>query len=129
MNTFNSFFFFFLRDHLGEHYIDYPMHGPESVMKRIDTPPMPLPDGTYWVFGGYDLIGTCSFDAEGKPFIRLGTAASTMETLREVTAMQDWLDKLSQNDFEFPEGYPKDPAEFFDLTAKPYIVVPKPETE
>jgi len=52
-----------------------------------------------------------------------------METLREVTAMQDWLEKVGQDDFELPDGYPENPAEFFDLTAKPYFVVPKPETE
>jgi len=55
MSKFENPFDDTIRDLFGEHDIEDSMHGAESVMRRIDTLPMPLPDGTYWVFGDYDF--------------------------------------------------------------------------
>jgi len=52
-----------------------------------------------------------------------------MGALREAIAMQEWLDKVGQNDYELPKGYPANPEEFFDLAAKPYFVVSKSEID
>ncbi len=106
-----------------EQAIEDPIHGSESVLRRLATPPMPLLDGTYHVFGGYDLIGTCTFDANGKPFHKLSVISSPMDTLREVQMMEDWLKKVEEGDL--PEGYPS--PDFFDLSATPYFVVEGPD--
>lgn len=104
-----------------EHAIEDPMHGSEAVMSLLDTPPMPLPDGTYHVFGGYYLIGTNTFDASGKPFKKIGVPGSTgFGMLRDVQRMEQWHEIVASG--ELPEGYPENHTEFFDFTAKPYII-------
>jgi len=104
-----------------EHAIEDPMHGSEALMRLLDTPPMPLPDGTYHVFGGYYLIGTNTFDAEGKPFKRIGVPGSTaIGMLRDVERIEQWHEIVASG--ELPEGYPENPSEFFDFTATPYII-------
>ena len=104
-----------------EHAIEDPMHGSEALMRLLDTPPMPLPDGTYHVFGGYYLIGTNTFDVEGKPFKRISVNGScTMEIMRDMLLMEQWHNVVDSG--ELPEGYPENPIDFFDLTATPYII-------
>ena len=103
-----------------EHAIEDPTHGSEALMRLLDTPPMPLPDGTYHVFGGYYLIGTNIFDAAGKPFKKISTGSTTMEMMRDMLRMEQWHETLESG--ELPEGYPENPTDFFDLTATPYII-------
>ena len=104
-----------------EHAIEDPLHGSEALLRLLDTPPMPLPDGTFHVFGGYYLLGTNTFDANGKPFIKFRAGSSMMEMMRDVARMEEWHETVATG--EMPEGYPEKPAEFFDFTAKPYFVV------
>lgn len=104
-----------------EQAVEDPMHGSEALMNLLTTPPMPLPDGTYHVFGAYYLIGTNTFDSEGKPFIRFTSGVSTMQMIQDVRRMEEWHEIVSSG--ELPEGYPENPAKFFDLAAKPYFVI------
>lgn len=103
-----------------EQAIEDPIHGSEAIISLLETPPMPLPDGTYHVFGAFYVIGTNTFDAEGKPFKKIGMPGSGAETRRVALLLEQWLDQLESG--VFPEGYPEDPAAFFDFAAKPYIV-------
>jgi hypothetical protein len=102
-----------------EHAIEDPFHGSESIMQRLSFPPMPMPDGTWWVFGGSEIVGTCSFDAEGKPFIKFKSAASTLGMLSDLQRIEDWHAALAEDGL--PEDYPE--PSFFDLTAIPYFVI------
>ena len=71
--------------------------------------------------GGYYLIGTNTFDASGKPFKKIGVPGSTgFGMLRDVQRMEQWHEIVASG--ELPEGYPENHTEFFDFTAKPYII-------
>lgn len=41
----------------------------ETVEELLNVPAMPRQDGTYWVFGAFEVCGTGTFDQQGKPFI------------------------------------------------------------
>ncbi len=98
-------------------------HGSEAIIQLLSTLPMPLEDGSYWVFGASSFVGTCSFDCKGKPFIKLTTTFNPMESLRFVTQIQKWNVRINSGDI--PEDYPDNPAGFFDFTVAPYIVLDK----
>ena len=105
-----------------EQAIEDPFHGPEAVMNLLSTPPMPMPDGTYHVFGASSIVGTCDFDTNGKPFIKIGSSFDPMHVFRFEQQLTEWHKQLDTG--ELPEGYPESP-DFFDFTAKPYFVLPR----
>jgi hypothetical protein len=74
-----------------ERAIEDPFHGPEVVTGLLAIPPYRNSDGTFYVFGGSYLCGTCTFDAEGRPFIEF-KAGFDSSFLREVQEHQKWIE-------------------------------------
>lgn len=103
-----------------EQAIEDPFHGPEARLTLLSTPPYPTKDGTYYVFGGYYVCGTTTFDSTGHPFIRIGSGASFLELQREALARMEWTDKWRAGELPPFEamGYP-----VFQLDAVPYLVL------
>jgi hypothetical protein len=73
-----------------EHAIEDPMHGPSAVEGLLETPPMPLGDGTYYQPGGFYAVGTTYFDAKGQPVYRIGSARGTSSMMREMRDLEEW---------------------------------------
>ena len=104
-----------------EQAIEDPFHGPNAILGLLSTPPMPLEDGSYWVFGASAFVRTCTFDHNGKPFIRFSAVSNPMDAIRFAQRMAEWNERVESGDL--PVDYPQNPAEFFDFTAEPYFVV------
>lgn len=104
-----------------EQAVEDPFHGPEAILQLLSTPPMPMEDGSYWVFGASSFVHTCTFDRNGKPYIRFSVASDPMAAMRFGQQVTEWTERVTSGDL--PEDYPKNPAEFFDFTARPYFVV------
>ncbi len=102
-----------------EHAIEDPMHGPEARMQLLSIPPMPMGDGTWYVFGGLYACGSNYFDLNGKPFNRIGASSSTAKFMRELHTTTDWIRRYHAGELPPIEemGYPA-----FDFEARPYIV-------
>lgn len=102
-----------------EQAIEDLIHGSEAILRCLDTPPMPLDDGTFWVFGASSFVNTCTFDGNGKPFIKLGFAIDPAVEMQQISRMKEWFDQIESG--ELPEiVYPE-----FDFTARPYFVLPE----
>lgn len=103
-----------------EQAIEDPMHGPEARLTLLSTPPYRNEDGTYHVFGGLYTCGTTSFDADGRPFVRVSSGGSMFVAMRESLQHMDWIKKWRAG--ELPPikemGYPT-----FQLEAKPYLII------
>ena len=106
-----------------EQAIEDPVHGPEARLRLLSTPPYPNEDGTYHVFGGLYVCGTTSFDAEGRPFIRMGGASSMLRAIRDSHRHMEWIEKWKAGELPpFEEmGYP-----VFQLEAQPYLIIDNP---
>lgn len=103
-----------------EQAIEDPLHGPTALHDLLKIPPMRLADGTYHVFGGFYLVGTNSFDAEGKPFVKFKTAASGFDLYRETQEMQQWVEAFHNG--ELP---PREEMELpeFQYSTRPYYLI------
>lgn len=73
-----------------EQAIEDPMHGPSAVHDMLQTPAMPLGDGTYYQPGGFYTQGTAYVDSQDRPVLRIGS--STMAVRRETLNLQEWLE-------------------------------------
>lgn len=98
--------------------IEDPFDGSEAMMRMLDTPPMPMDDGGYWVFGASSFVRTCTFDRTGKPYIKHEIYNNPLESVILAQKMSAWFEQLETG--VLPEGYPENPSEFFDFTATPY---------
>ena len=109
-----------------EQAIEDPLHGPEARLNLLSMPPYPNEDGTYHVFGGIYACGTTSFDAEGRPFIRIGRASGMLGAIRDSRKHMEWIEKWRAVELPPYEemGYP-----IFDFNATPYVIVDKPSSE
>lgn len=103
-----------------EQAIEDPLHGPEARLQLLSIPPMPRGDGTYYIFGGSYVCGANYFDANGKPFNRIGSGL-TADLMREVLATSEWIKKYHAGELPSLEemNYPA-----FDFEARPYLVFP-----
>jgi hypothetical protein len=88
-----------------EQAIEDPFHGPEATLRLLSTPPMPMKDGGYWVFGASSIVRTCTFDANGKPYIKFSAYSNSMEMMRFSQQITKWHEQLEAG--ELPEGYPE----------------------
>ena len=109
-----------------EQAIEDPIHGPEARLNLLSMPPYPNDDGTYHVFGGLYACGTTSFDAAGRPFIKIGGASGMLDAIRDSRRHMEWIEKWKAGELPPIEemGYP-----IFDFNATPYITVDKPSSE
>jgi hypothetical protein len=100
-----------------EHAIEDPFHGPEAVTGLLSIPPYLNDDGTYYVFGGSYLCGTCTFDSEGKPFIEF-RADINPRFMREVQEHRQWVEAFHAGELPPREemGYPE-----FQFNKQPYF--------
>lgn len=105
-----------------ERAIEDPMHGSEAVLDLLSIPPLPKKDGTYHVFGGLYTCGTTDFDANGKPFYRIGGGSAIYRMLRERREMEDWVKRYRAGELPPREemGYPE-----FHLEDQPYWIFPE----
>lgn len=103
-----------------EQAIEDPLHGSEAILNLHAIPPMPKPDGTFHVFGGLYLCGTTSFDAEGRPFIRIGSGRAMYAAIRESRLTIDWVNKYRAGELPPAEemSYPE-----FRYDVQPYLIV------
>lgn len=63
-----------------ERAIEDPFHGPSAVLEMLQTPAMPLGDGTYYQPGGSYAFGTNYLDSRGQPVhgsLRMMSAGET----------------------------------------------------
>lgn len=106
-----------------EQAIEDPLHGPEARLRLLSTPPYPNEDGTYHVFGGLYVCGTTSFDAEGRPFIKIGGGSSMLEAMRDSHRHIEWIKKWEAGELPPLEetGYP-----VFQFDVTPYVVIDDP---
>ena len=104
-----------------EQALEDPFHGPEAVMGLLSIPPYRNADGTYYVFGGSHISGTCTFDAEGRPFIEF-KAGIDPGFIRELEGHGKWIEAHSKG--ELPPREEMDYPEF-QLGAQPYIKIKK----
>ncbi len=102
-----------------EQAIEDPFHGPEAVIGLLSIPPYKNADGTYHVFGGSYVCGTCSFDAEGKPFIEFKPGYN-LNFIREVEQHRKWIEAYNKGELPpFEEmDYP-----VFQLETRPYFKI------
>lgn len=103
-----------------EYAIEDPFHGPEARLQLLSIPPFRNEDGTYHVFGALGICVTTTFDAEGRPFVRIAAASSMLGTLRDITLHQDWINKHARG--ELP-AYDELDYPVFRLDVRPYIVL------
>jgi hypothetical protein len=82
----------------GEHAIEDPLHGPSAVHEMLETPPMPLGDGTYYQPGASYAVGTPYFDVKGEPIYRIGVARSTSAVMREALAVTEWAEAAREGE-------------------------------
>lgn len=80
-----------------------------------------MEDGTFWVFGGSMVVGTCTFDAHGKSFNKLRAGSGMGEMMRFTQQIEALYETIASG--EMPDDYPNNPAEFFDFAARPYIIL------
>lgn len=73
-----------------EQAIEDPMHGPSAVHNMLQTPAMPLGDGTYYQPGAFYIHGTGYVDSQDRPIFRIG--GSTMAGMREAFDLQEWAE-------------------------------------
>ncbi len=73
-----------------EQAIEDPMHGPSAIHDMLQTPAMPLGDGTYYQPGAYYTHGTAYVDSRDRPVFRIG--GSTMVGMREGFELHEWLE-------------------------------------
>jgi hypothetical protein len=73
-----------------EQAIEDPMHGPSAVHSMLQTPAMPMGDGTYYQPGAYYTHGTGYVDSLDRPVYRIG--GSTMSGMREAFSLQEWIE-------------------------------------
>lgn len=73
-----------------EQAIEDPMHGPSAIHSMLQTPPMPLGDGTYLQSGAYYTHGTAYVDSQDRPVHRFG--GSTISGMKEGAELQEWLE-------------------------------------
>lgn len=73
-----------------EHAIEDPMHGPSAVEGLLQTPPMPLGDGTYYQEGGFYAFGSVYVDAKDQPIYIIGLGRSTSVIRREAYELEEW---------------------------------------
>ncbi len=106
-----------------EQAIEDPMHGPEARLNLLSIPPYLNEDGTYHVFGGLYVCGTTSFDAEGRPFIRIGRASDMLGAIRDSHRHMEWIERWQAGELPPIEemNYP-----IFQLEARPYLIVDSP---
>ena len=109
-----------------EQAIEDPMHGPEARLNLLSIPPYHNEDGTYHVFGGLYICGTTSFDAEGRPFIKMGGGSSMRQAIRDSHKHMEWVEKYKAGELPSVEemGYP-----LFQLEVKPYLIIDNPLSE
>lgn len=72
-----------------EHAIEDPMHGPSAVHDMLQTPPMPIGDGTYYQPGAFYTQGTSFVDSHDKPIFKIGKIG--MDGLRSALELQEWV--------------------------------------
>lgn len=73
-----------------EQAIEDPMHGPSAVHNMLQTPAMPMGDGTYYQPGAFYTHGTGYVDSQDRPVYRIG--GSTMSGMREAFDLQEWIE-------------------------------------
>jgi hypothetical protein len=102
-----------------EHAIEDPFHGPEALMTLLSIPPYKNEDGTFYVFGGSMLpCRTCDFDADGKPFVEIKSAAMSFNFMRQLEEHRKWIEAFNKG--ELPPIEEMDLPEF-QLNAAPYF--------
>jgi hypothetical protein len=84
----------------GEHAIEDPFHGPSAVLSMLETPPMPLGNGTYYQPGTSGLIGTNLFDANGLPLHNDIRIQSTSQRIRFTLELLEWVKASQQGEVE-----------------------------
>lgn len=105
-----------------EHAIEDPFHGSEAIMASLAIPPFRNEDGTFYVFGASHFCGSCTFDAEGRPFIKI-KAGFDPSFLRELEEHAKWIEAFqagelpTREEMELPE---------FQFSHAPYITMDKP---
>jgi len=106
-----------------EQAIEDPLHGSEAVLGLLSIPPYLNDDGTYHVFGGLYVCGTTSFDAEGRPFVRIGSGNSFHTAKQDSQKHMEWVTRWRAGKLPRIEemDYPA-----FQLEATPYIVIDNP---
>lgn len=109
-----------------EQAIEDPMHGPEARLNLLSIPPFPNSDGTYHVFGGQYVCGTTSFDAEGRPYIKIGSTSGMLELARDALTHIEWIEKWKAGELP-PIGEMAYPV--FQLDAWPYLTIDNPTSE
>ena len=80
-----------------EQAIEDPFHGSEAVAGLLSIPPYKNEDGTYYVFGASHISGTCTFDNEGRPFIKFKTSRIAAD-LREQEEHRKWIEAYQAGD-------------------------------
>jgi hypothetical protein len=73
-----------------EQAIEDPIHGPSKVRDMLQTPAMPMGDGTYYQPGAFYTNGTGYVDSQGRPVLRIG--GSFMAGMREALRLQKWVE-------------------------------------
>lgn len=109
-----------------ERAIEDPMHGPEARLNLLSIPPYLNEDGTYHVFGGLYVCGTTSFDAEGRPFIKVGATSNMIKAVRDSHNHMEWIEKWKAGELPPIEemGYP-----VFQLESRPYLIIDDPSSK
>ena len=102
-----------------EQAIEDPFHGSEAVIGLLSIPPYKQPDGSYYVFGASYICGTCTFDSEGKPFVKLKAGMDT-GFMRELEEHRKWIEAYNtgglppREEMELPE---------FQYGERPYLII------
>lgn len=73
-----------------EQAIEDPMHGPSAIHNMLQTPAMPLGDGTYYQPGAFYTRGTAYVDSQDRPVFRIGGTISG--SMREARNLQKWVE-------------------------------------
>lgn len=106
-----------------EFAIEDPFHGSEAIMASLAIPPYRNEDGTFHVFGASHFCGTCTFDAEGRPFVKIKPGYDP-GFLRELEAHTKWIEAFHSG--ELP---PREEMELpeFQVYQVPYFVMDEPK--
>ena len=72
-----------------EQAIEDPFHGPSAIHGMLQTPAMPLGEGTYYQTGAYYTQGTAYVDSQDRPVFQIDSAS--IAGMREGVDLQEWI--------------------------------------